>query len=124
MNFEKLTYVPLPIRIRGWCAFMIYGFPKLSNISATEHLFSHVVGLPAMELPIGLLELIGEVALIVEILTGIAAGLFIIEMIGTTIIISREGFVGGYELALLLLPIPVSLILTGPGIKTTILTVM
>jgi hypothetical protein len=66
----------------------------------------------------------GEVALIVEILTGIAAGLFIIEMIGTTIIISREGFVGGYELALLLLPIPVSLILTGPGIKTTILTVM
>jgi putative oxidoreductase len=117
MNSKKLTaYGPLPIRILAGIAFMVYGFPKLSNIAATQHLFSHVVGLPAaMALPIGLLEVIGGIALLIGILTRIAAGLFIIEMIGATIIISREGFVGGYELALLLLSVSVSLILTGPG---------
>ena len=36
-------------------------------------------------------------------------------MIGDTIIIIPKGFVGGYELPLLVLSISISLILTGPG---------
>ncbi|MGC1930731.1 MAG: DoxX family protein [Candidatus Nitrosopolaris sp.] len=117
MNSKKLTaYGPLPIRIVSGIAFMVYGLPKLSNIAATQHLFSHAMGLPAaMALPIGLLEVIGGIAILTGILTRIAAILFIIEMIGSTIIIIPEGFVHGYDLALLLLSISASLILTGPG---------
>ena len=45
-----------------------------------------MVGLPAaMALPVGLLEVIGGIALIIGVLAMIASILFIIEMIGSTI---------------------------------------
>src|SRR5919197_6502460 len=116
--YEKLAqYGPLPIRILAGIAFIIHGLPKLSNLAGTEHFFANMVGLPAaMAIPVGLLEVIGGIALVVGVLTRIASILFIIEMIGstTTAKLSR-GFVGGYELDLLLLSIAVSLILSGPG---------
>jgi putative oxidoreductase len=117
MNSKKLTaYGPLPIRIVAGIAFIVYGLPKLSSIAATQNLFSHMMGLPAaMALPIGLLEVIGGIAILTGILTRITAILFIIEMIGATIIILPKGFVGGYELPLLVLSISASLLLTGPG---------
>ena len=60
--------------------------------------------------------MIGGIVLIIGVLTRIASILFIIEMIGSTIIAKiGKGFVGGYELDLLLLSIAVSLLLTGPG---------
>jgi putative oxidoreductase len=69
-----------------------------------------------MALPIGLLEVIGGIALLVGVLTRIASILFIIEMIGSTITAKlSKGFVGGYELDLLLMAISISLLLTGPG---------
>ena len=117
MNSKKLTaYGPLPIRIVAGIAFIVYGLPKLSSIAATQNLFSHMMGLPAaMALPIGLLEVIGGIAILTGILTRITAILFIIEMIGATIIILPKGFVHGYDLALLSLSISAGLILTGPG---------
>ena len=117
MNSKKLTaYGPLPIRIVAGIAFIVYGLPKLSSIAATQNLFSQMMGLPAaMALPIGLLEVIGGIAILTGILTRITAILFIIEMIGATIIILPKGFVHGYDLALLSLSISASLILTGPG---------
>jgi putative oxidoreductase len=76
-----------------------------------------MVGLPAaMALPVGLLEVIGGIALLVGVLTRIASILFIIEMIGSTISAKlTKGFVGGYEVDLLLMAITISLLLTGPG---------
>src|ERR671928_1080210 len=118
MVYEKLAqFGPLPIRIIAGIAFIIHGLPKLSNVAGTEHFFANMVGLPAaMALPIGLLEVIGGIALLVGVLTRIASILFIIEMIGSTIVAKLpKGFVGGYELDLLLLSIAVSLILSGPG---------
>src|ERR671930_973823 len=118
MAYEKLAqYGPLPIRILAGIAFIIHGLPKLSNLAGTEHFFANMVGLPAaMALPVGLLEVVGGIALFVGVLTRIASILFIIEMIGstTTAKLSR-GFVGGYELDLLLMTISISLLLTGPG---------
>jgi putative oxidoreductase len=114
--YEKLTqYGPFPIRIIGGIAFILHGLPKLSNLPGTE--FANMVGLPAMlALPVGLLEVIGGIALLVGFLTRIASILFIIEMIGSTIVAKLpKGFVGGYELDLLLIAISISLILTGPG---------
>ena len=118
MVYEKLAqYGPLPLRILAGVAFIIRGLPKLSNIAGTEHFFANMVGLPApMALPIGLLEVIGGIALLVGILTRIASIMFIIEMIGSTITAKlSKGFVGGYEVDLLLMAISISLLLTGPG---------
>ena len=118
MLYGKLAqYGPLPIRILAGIAFIIHGLPKLSNVAGTEQFFANMIGLPAaMALPIGLLEVIGGIALLVGVLTRIASILFIIEMIGSTIIAKLpKGFVGGYELDLLLLAISISLLLTGPG---------
>jgi putative oxidoreductase len=76
-----------------------------------------MVGLPAaMALSIGLLEVIGGIALLIGVLTRIASILFIIEMTGSTIAAKlSRGFVGGYEVDLLLMAISISLLLTGPG---------
>jgi putative oxidoreductase len=118
MVYEKLAqYGPLPLRILAGISFIIHGLPKLSNIAGTEHFFSSMIGLPAaMALPIGLLEVIGGIALLVGILTRLASIMFIIEMIGSTITAKlSKGFVGGYEVDLLLMAISISLLLTGPG---------
>jgi putative oxidoreductase len=118
MVYEKLAqYGPLPIRILAGIAFIIHGLPKLSDIAGTEDFFANMIGLPAeMALPIGLLEVIGGIALLVGALTRIASILLIIEMIGSTIVAKlSRGFVGGYELDLLLMAISISLLLTGPG---------
>ena len=50
------------------------------------------------------------------VVTRITAALFVIEMIGATLIVKiSKGFVGGYELDFLLMAVCISLLLTGPG---------
>jgi putative oxidoreductase len=63
-----------------------------------------------------LLEVIGGIFLLLGVVTRIIAALFIIEMIGAILVAKiSKGFVGGYELDLLLITISISLLLTGPG---------
>ena len=93
---------------------MVYlSFP----IYQIEQFFANMVGLPAaMALPVGLLEVIGGIALIIGVLARIASILFIIEMIGSTITAKlSKGFVGRYEVDLLLMAVSISLLLTDPG---------
>jgi putative oxidoreductase len=74
-------------------------------------------------LPVALLELIGGISLMLGVLTKISAAIFIIEMIGATLIVwLSQGFAGGPLIkqaailtSLLLAAISVSLLLTGPG---------
>ena len=48
--------------------------------------------------------------------TRITAAIFVIEMIGATLVVGlSQGFVRGYELTLLLMAICTSLLFTGPG---------
>jgi putative oxidoreductase len=117
LRHRLISFGPLPIRIIAGTAFIAHGLPKLANVAGTEALFASKMGLPAaLALPVGLLEVIGGIVLIVGVLTRIASIFFIIEMIGSTITAKiGKGFVGGYELDLLLLSIAVSLLLTGPG---------
>ena len=116
-TYQSLTsFGPLPIRILAGIVFIVHGLPKLLDIAGTGGFFVSV-GLPAeLALAIGLLEVIGGIALLVGVLTRITAGLFIIEMIGAILNVKlSNGFAGGYELDLLLIAISISLLLTGPG---------
>ena len=87
------------------------------NIAVTQDFFQQF-GLPLeLALPIGQLEVFGGIFLLVGVVTRItAAAIFVREMIGGTHIVGlSQGFVGGYELTLLLMAICTSLLLTGPG---------
>jgi putative oxidoreductase len=65
---------------------------------------------------IALLEVVVGIVIIVGLLTRIAAGLVVLEMIGITLHVKiSKGFVGGYELDLLIMAICISLFVTGPG---------
>jgi putative oxidoreductase len=82
----------------------------------TQGFFGNIGLPPELAIPIGLLEVIGGIALLVGLVTRIASILLIIEMIGSSIVAKlSEGFVGGFELDLLLMSVAISLLLTGPG---------
>ena len=82
----------------------------------TQGFFGSIGLPPELALPIGLLEVIGGIFLIVGVLTRITAAFLIIDMIGAIVLVKiPDGFVGGYELESLLIAISVSLLLTGPG---------
>jgi putative oxidoreductase len=117
MNFQKLIhYGPLPLRILAGITFIAHGLPKFENVAETQGFFGSVGIPPELAVPIGLLEVIGSIFLLVGVVTRITSTLFIVDMIGAILIVKlSKGFVGGYELDLLLIAISLSLILTGPG---------
>jgi len=113
---KLLMFGPLPIRIVAGITFIAHGLPKFENIAGTQGFFGSVGLPPELALPIGLLEVIGGIFLLVGVVTRIAAALLIIDMIGAIFLVKiSKGFVGGYELELLLIAIDISLLLTGPG---------
>lgn len=117
MNIHRLTlYGPLPIRILAGIAFIAHGIPKLADPAMTQGFFGNIGLPPELAIPISLLEVIGGIALLVGLVTRIALILFIIEMICASIVVKlSKGFVGGFELDLLLMSVAISLLLTGPG---------
>src|ERR671922_2989471 len=113
---KLLMFGPLPIRIVAGITFTAHGLPKFENIAGTQGFFGSVGLPPELAIPIGLLEVIGGIFLLVGVVTRIAAALLIIDMIGAVFLVKiSKGFVGGYELELLLIAIDISLLLTGPG---------
>jgi putative oxidoreductase len=117
LNSHKLlAYGSLPIRIVAGITFVAHGLPKFENIAGTQGFFGSIGLPPELALPVGLLEVIGGIFLIVGAVTRISAALFIIDMIGAIVLVRLpDGFVDGYELESLLIAISVSLLITGPG---------
>ena len=117
MNSHKLlAYGSLPIRIVAGITFLAHGLPKFEDIAGTQGFFGSIGLPPELALPVGLLEIIGGIFLLVGVVTRISAALFIIDMIGAIVLVRLpEGFVDGYELESLLIAISVSLLITGPG---------
>src|ERR671914_1448420 len=117
MNSHKLlAYGPLPIRLLAGITFVAHGLPKFENIAGTQGFFGSIGLPPELALPVGLLEVIGGIFLLVGVVTRISAALFIIDMIGAIVLVRLpDGFVDGYELESLLIAISVSLLITGPG---------
>jgi len=117
MTSSKLMiFGPLPIRILAGITFLAHGLPKFENVVGTQGFFGSIGLPPELAFPIGLLEVIGGIFLIVGVLTRITAALLIIDMIGAIFLVKLpDGFVGGYELESLLIGISISLLLIGPG---------
>ena len=117
MTSSKLMiFGPLPIRILAGITFLAHGLPKFENVVGTQGFFGSIGLPPELALPIGLLEVIGGIFLIVGVFTRITAALLIIDMIGAIFLVKLpDGFVGGYELESLLIGISISLLLIGPG---------
>jgi putative oxidoreductase len=116
INRQRLAlYGPLPIRILAGITFIVHGLPKFENVSETQGFFGSIGLPPELAIPIGLLEVIGGIFLVVGVLTRITAALFVTEMIGAILVVKLpDGFVNGYELELLLMAGSISLLLTGP----------
>ena len=95
---------------------MIHGIPKLLDIPGTQNSFANMGLPPELAIIIGLLEFIGGLAILLGILTRIAAGLLAINMIGAILQVKlSKGFIGGFELDLLYFSIMISFILMWPG---------
>lgn len=115
-GLQLMKFGPLPIRIVVGTALILHGWSKLSNLMGAQGFFNSI-GLPSeLVFPITLLEVIGGFAILTGILTRVAAGLIIIEMIGIILHVKlSKGFVGGFELESLIMAICISLFITGPG---------
>ena len=115
-SHKLLAYGSLPIRIVAGITFVAHGLPKFENIAGTQGFFGSIGLPPELALPVGLLEVIGGIFLLVGVVTRISAALSIIDMIGAIVLVRLpDGFVDGYELESLLIAISVSLLITGPG---------
>jgi putative oxidoreductase len=115
-SLTLFKFSPLPLRILVGIGLIFHGIPKIIDTQSTEGFFSTVGLPPELAVPIGLLEVIAGICILTGILTRISAGLIIIEMIGATLNVKlSKGFIGGYELDLLIMAICISLFLSGPG---------
>lgn len=116
INTKLATFGPLPIRILAGAAFIAHGLPKFANPAGTAGFFASV-GIPGeLAIPIGILEVVGGAFLLAGFMTRITSILLAIEMVlAAAIVKAPRGFVGGYELELLLMSVAISLVLTGPG---------
>jgi putative oxidoreductase len=115
-SLQLMKFGPLPIRILAGLTLILHGLPKITDISGVQRFFPNIGLPPELAIPVALLEVIGGLAILFGILTRIASGLFIIEMIGVVVVAKlSKGFVGGYELELLIMAICISLFITGPG---------
>lgn len=115
-SLQLMKFGPLPIRILAGLTLILHGLPKITDISGVQSFFPNIGLPPELAIPVALLEVIGGLAILFGILTRIDSGLFIIEMIGVVVIAKlSKGFVGGYELELLIMAICISLFITGPG---------
>jgi putative oxidoreductase len=115
-SLQLMKFGPLPIRLLVGVALVAHGLPKFYDMPGTQGFFGSI-GLPGeLAILIATLEVIGGFVIILGILTRIAAGIVVLEMIGTTLHVKfSKGFVGGYELDLLIMAICITLFITGPG---------
>ncbi|MFC5452607.1 DoxX family protein [Paenibacillus aestuarii] len=117
-NRSFSNYAPLLIRIVIGISFILHGIPKLTNLAGTTQFFSKV-GIPMAGIAapvIGILEVIGGLALILGLFVEIFSILLTLDMIGAILAAkSGKGWVGGFELELLLGITALSLLFSGPG---------
>ena len=119
MNTPALAkFAPLIIRLILGLSFILHGLPKLTHSAMMVPFFTKI-GVPAPSvavLVIGLIEVIGGISLILGWGTRLFTVLLSIDMLMAILLTKLSaGYVGGFELELLLFAGSVSIFLSGPG---------
>ncbi|GCE13679.1 DoxX family protein [Tengunoibacter tsumagoiensis] len=111
-------FAPVVLRLMLAIIFLVHGVMKFQHLAGTAQFFEHI-GIPAPVLmvpTIGLLEIIGGIALLLGIGSRIFAFLLAVDML-VAILTAKIllGFYNGYEYEVLLIACLISLVLSGPG---------
>ena len=115
-QLQLMQFGPFPLRIVLGITFLAHRVPSLADFGRVQGFVGSLGLPPEAAYVVALLEIGGAIAIMAGILTRITAGFFIILMASTSLVVKfSRGFVGGYEVDILLLTIAASLIITGPG---------
>lgn len=111
-----MQFGPFPLRIMIGITFLAHRMPSLVDFGQVQDFVGRVGLPPEAAFVVAILEIGGAIAMFAGVITRITAVLYIIFMLLTTLVIKlSRGFVGGFEVDLLLLVMAVSLLITGPG---------
>jgi len=112
---------PLLLRVAAGAIFFLHGYLKVGDVAGFSG-FIGTLGVPAPEIigPVVIwMEIIGGIALVLGLLTHWVAKILAIEMLVALFLVHWDkGFYvsnNGYEFALLLVVVLISLMVTGPG---------
>ena len=122
---RRVDWVATLSRVFCGIVFIIHGYPKIMNLSATTEAFSGM-GFPGwMAVPVAIFEFFGGIVLVAGFLTRILAALFIVEMVvagikvhlphGFDVYHFGDPMARGYEYVLALVVLLIVVILLGPG---------
>jgi putative oxidoreductase len=115
-NAKLLQFGPFPLRIMIGITFLAHRVSSLADFGQVQGFVGRMGLPPEFAFVIATLEIGGAITMFAGVLTRITAVLYIIMMLGTTFVVKfSRGFVGGFEVDLLLLVMAVSLLITGPG---------
>jgi putative oxidoreductase len=111
-----MQFGPLPLRIMLGITFLAHRVPSLTDFGQVQGFVGKIGLPPEVAFVVATLEIGGAVAMLAGIITRITAILLIVLMTSTTLVVKlSRGFVGGFEVDLLLLVMATSLLITGPG---------
>jgi len=111
-----MQFGPLPLRIMIGITFLAHRVPSLADFGQVQGFVGRIGLPPEVAFVVAALEIGGATAMFAGIITRITAALYIMLMLSTTLVIKlSRGFVGGFEVDLLLLVMAASLLITGPG---------
>lgn len=109
-NTRLLQFGPFPLRIMIGITFLAHRVPSLADFGQVQGFVGRMGLPPEVAFVVAALEIGGAIAMFAGVLTRITAALYIVLMLATTIVVkSSRGFVGGFEVDLLLLVMAVSL---------------
>lgn len=111
-----MQFGPFPLRIMLGITFLAHRVPSLADFGQVQGFVGRLGLPPEVAFVVATLEIGGAIAVFAGIITRITAALYIVFMISTTLAVKlSRGFVGGFEVDLLLLVMAASLLVTGPG---------
>lgn len=115
-SYRLMQFGPLPLRILLCASFLAHRVPSLAEFGKVQGFVSSLGLPPDFAYAIAVLEIGGAIAVLTGVLTRVASILLIAFMASTTLVIKlSRGYVGGFEVDLLLLAMAASLLITGPG---------
>jgi putative oxidoreductase len=106
----------LLVRVGLALVFIAHGWAKLSDMEGTVAFFASIGLASFFAYAVAIVELVGGIAMLVGLYTGVAGILLAVTMLGAIGLVKLgAGFLGGYEFDILLFLSAIAVALGGPG---------